>query len=1131
MGKKITTILEMRSKLDGKALQEFDGLLKSAGIDAKKLKNNVVNSMQAQEQAAQKSAAKMAAAFAKIGTAALGLKKFYTWAKDRVNAQILHNNTFKNTGKAIGVTKSELKKLRKELKDYTGDTKTSVIETQALLLGIKGMSKDLLPDAQKNVADLAAKMKTDMPSAARVYSRAMEHPAEGMRMLKRYNIQYTDSQIKMAQTLEDTGQLFKAQGILIDEVKKRIGGLALELNNSSFGNVETGINSVKDAVVDLFGQLAPVINIGGKIISLIAKVIKLLDGFPLLLGAVAAAWLSLSSAVKFSMGPVGWVITAISALAGVLGIFSSNTKNASQSIKEIDAAFRKFHQRQIKRDIFNKQITDLQKLKVGTKQYKKQIDHILQRNKQLAQSNYFVGKSYQEIGKQLINIRDKNEVLAKAEAIHLHNKLADRLGSYAHAFNTSSINDLSPAEQTKFFQQLGYAQALGEKHKINTSYIYDVIRKVAYKSDQSPAFKLMLTRQYAIYREKWKRVFDGLTADPRMNPSGNPYNWSGRMNTGGGNGKTKSYYDASWIAEEQALLNTKPINRQLIKIEQEYEQKLDEINKGTFKKTSDQIKARQDLLTLYLTKWNNEQKKISETIEKTETEKRKAAEQRTKEQAQKEYEQQRNMIDSVSNYWSLSMQAAQGDIAGASIGIINQVASQTKNATLGWIGFAVSAIKDVFSIFRTESQTELQKLEKRLEQIKEAVGYQETQASIAAGLYGTGSSQEIDELIEGAIQGGQGRLDDLGIAGYSRERVYSLFSALTGNREALEQLDRDYYRQILNIFQTLNNSDTDKVTQSAAAKSAYYSQVEELLGAELAGLYFSQFASAGLVNNKNSFGSGYSLGLSGTGNIQNGSFMSTWLETLGLAADAMATEEDLRKQRELVKYQEQITALDHLANTGEMESTEVAKRKLDIYDDMLAALESYKETAENQVAIQQAINELEEERYSIQQSINDAKYEETEIDSALLKGSRGKRLQSLLEQEKDIKNAIASGRIDESTGNALLADVQKSIARELVLAGASSSQINEYESSASDLISGLTGENAYQSAAAQGLAYNMSVIPMPESLASSNTNTVNNNNTTSNTYYLNGEASSLSDTDARKVVAAIAEQFGLSVTY
>ena len=138
-GKKIETILEIRSQLDGKALQEFDRLCKSAGVASADLGKKAKKSMEEIDVSANKSAGSMLSFYTKLAGAALAIKQVYTAAKEQHEAQILLNNAWKNDGQAIGLTKKELAALGQELQEYAGGTKASIDKTQAFLLDRKSV--------------------------------------------------------------------------------------------------------------------------------------------------------------------------------------------------------------------------------------------------------------------------------------------------------------------------------------------------------------------------------------------------------------------------------------------------------------------------------------------------------------------------------------------------------------------------------------------------------------------------------------------------------------------------------------------------------------------------------------------------------------------------------------------------------------------------------------------------------------------------------------------------------------------------------------------------------------------------------------------------------------------------------
>lgn len=173
----------------------------------------------------------------------------------------------KSTGGAAGLSAAELKEYASELQKITGigdEVQLKNVTTQ--LLTFTNVAGDNFKRAQAVALDLAETLGTDLRSQAIQVGKALNDPIKGLGGLSRAGIQFTDEQKKLIETLVESGDLFKAQGLILDELETQYGGQA-----QAAAEAEVGTRQFWAAV----GDLSEVV--GAKFIKIIAPMIETLN--------------------------------------------------------------------------------------------------------------------------------------------------------------------------------------------------------------------------------------------------------------------------------------------------------------------------------------------------------------------------------------------------------------------------------------------------------------------------------------------------------------------------------------------------------------------------------------------------------------------------------------------------------------------------------------------------------------------------------------------------------------------------------------------------------------------------------------------------------------------------------------
>lgn len=131
---------------------------------------------------------------------------------------------------------------------------TDILDMQGFLMTLDTMNKDILPKASQLVVDLAAKMKTDLVSAAKSVGIVLEDPEGGLNRLRRAGIVFSDSQKDVIKSLVETGDKAGAQSKIFEVLESKVGGFAKN-TTTAFEAFRNKISYAVDGMERDFGRI------------------------------------------------------------------------------------------------------------------------------------------------------------------------------------------------------------------------------------------------------------------------------------------------------------------------------------------------------------------------------------------------------------------------------------------------------------------------------------------------------------------------------------------------------------------------------------------------------------------------------------------------------------------------------------------------------------------------------------------------------------------------------------------------------------------------------------------------------------------------------------------------------------
>jgi hypothetical protein len=170
---------------------------------------------------------------AQIGLAANTLKMAFSAligpmqeAQEAALAERKLAQVFKSTSEAAGIAKDQVVAYAKARQDITSFDADDTVNAAALLGSFTNVRGDVFMQALDSAQDLSAFMGEDLESSIMKIGKALNDPAKGVSALAKSGIQFSASQKEQIKTLTETGQVAKAQSIILKELQTQFGGQA-----------------------------------------------------------------------------------------------------------------------------------------------------------------------------------------------------------------------------------------------------------------------------------------------------------------------------------------------------------------------------------------------------------------------------------------------------------------------------------------------------------------------------------------------------------------------------------------------------------------------------------------------------------------------------------------------------------------------------------------------------------------------------------------------------------------------------------------------------------------------------------------------------------------------------------------
>lgn len=235
----------------------------------------------------------LGASVAGISVAAV-FRKFIDEASAAEQSLVRFNRVFTAFGEQAGQTRTEMERFASATQTATRFSDDAVRNMQTQLLRFTSIGGENFKKARTAILDLSEAMGTDLETTAFTLGRALEDPVRGMNSLRRAGVILSEKQQDLIKKLVETGQIARAQGIILDQVAKIYGGSATD----AAGTFSGALAQLNNKFGDLFENQALIDSLRATINSLIKAldsdlvkgsinlIAKAFEGWGLIIGEV-----------------------------------------------------------------------------------------------------------------------------------------------------------------------------------------------------------------------------------------------------------------------------------------------------------------------------------------------------------------------------------------------------------------------------------------------------------------------------------------------------------------------------------------------------------------------------------------------------------------------------------------------------------------------------------------------------------------------------------------------------------------------------------------------------------------------------------------------------------------------------
>ncbi|MDR3786373.1 hypothetical protein, partial [Alistipes sp.] len=232
----------------------------------------------------------------------------------------------------------------RQLTDYVSELQgktifgdeTILAKSTARLLAFTNITGENFKRTQALALDLATALEMDLGSASLQLGKALSDPLTKLSSLSRAGITFSEEQTAVIRQLAKTGELAKAQAMILDELEKKFGGQAEAAARTGLGAVQ----QLKNAWGDFLEQIgAAIMPFATKVAGALSTVVQMLQSMsPAMMQTIVVVAGLVAAVGPLSLG-IGAVIKVLPMLAAGFTALLSPVGLIMAAILALGAAF------------------------------------------------------------------------------------------------------------------------------------------------------------------------------------------------------------------------------------------------------------------------------------------------------------------------------------------------------------------------------------------------------------------------------------------------------------------------------------------------------------------------------------------------------------------------------------------------------------------------------------------------------------------------------------------------------------------------------------------------------------------------------------------------------------------------
>lgn len=238
----------------------------------------------------------------------------------KVDAQLAA--VLQSTNHAAGLSAESLDTLATNMSRMSTFEDEAIKSSEALLLTFTSIGKDVFPQAQQTILDMATAMGTDLQSATIQVGKALQDPILGVSALRRVGVNFNEDQQKLIKTMVETGDVMGAQQYILKELSTEFGGSAAAAANTYEGQMTQLKNEIGNVGEAIGTELLP---------ELLAMTKDVKD---------AAIWVSENmETIKKWGNIIMWVTQPLLQLGKLIGTWAHGLRDSKDAVDEQSSSF------------------------------------------------------------------------------------------------------------------------------------------------------------------------------------------------------------------------------------------------------------------------------------------------------------------------------------------------------------------------------------------------------------------------------------------------------------------------------------------------------------------------------------------------------------------------------------------------------------------------------------------------------------------------------------------------------------------------------------------------------------------------------------------------------------------------